>query len=30
VGKSLHPIRDKIARWRKILDIPYGEYILDK
>lgn len=30
VGKSLHPIRDEIARWRKVLDIPYREYLLSK
>jgi hypothetical protein len=28
VGKSLHLIRDEIARWRKILEDPYLEYLL--
>ena len=28
VGKSLHPIADEIARWRKILEMPYQEYLL--
>jgi hypothetical protein len=30
VGKSLHLIRAKIARWRKILNVPYQEYLLTK
>jgi len=27
VGKSLHLIRDEIARWRTMLEIPYREYL---
>ena len=30
VGKNLHFIRDEIVRWRKILEVPYGEYLLSK
>jgi len=30
VGKSLHLIRDEVARWREILEIPYGEYLLSR
>jgi hypothetical protein len=30
VGKSLHQIRDEIARWRVILDVPYQDYLLSK
>jgi hypothetical protein len=30
VGKSLHLIRDEIARWREILDVPYQEHLLSK
>lgn len=27
-GEKLHQIRDEIARWREILDIPYRCYLL--
>ena len=30
VGKSLHLIWDEVVRWRKILDEPYGEYLLSR
>ena len=30
VEKSLHLIRDEVARWRKILDEPYREYLVSK
>lgn len=30
VQKSFHPIRDEIARWRKLLEVPYQEYLLAK
>ena len=28
VGKSLHQITDEIARWRKVLEKPYQEWLL--
>lgn len=30
VQKSLHSISGEIARWRKILEVPYQEYVLGK
>lgn len=30
VSKSLHPIRDEIAGWRTILEVPYQEYVLNR
>jgi hypothetical protein len=27
--KSLHQIKDEIARWRKILEVPYQEHTLE-
>lgn len=30
VGKCLHLIKGEVARWRKILEIPYQEYLLGK
>ena len=30
VGESLQLIRDEVARWRKILEVPYQEYLLSK
>jgi len=27
VQKSLHIIRDEIARWRNILEVPYQEFL---
>lgn len=30
VGKSLHQIREEIARWRDILEVPYREFLLRK
>jgi hypothetical protein len=30
VGKSLHEIRDEIARWRIILEVPHQEYSLHR
>jgi hypothetical protein len=28
VGKSLHAIKEEIDRWRRILEVPYLEYLL--
>jgi hypothetical protein len=28
VEKSLHQTSDEISRWRKILEVPYREYLL--
>jgi hypothetical protein len=30
LGKSLHLIRDEIAHWRDILEVPYREYLITK
>ena len=30
VSKSLNLISDEIARWRKILELPYQEYLLSR
>ncbi len=30
LGKNLHLISDEVARWRKILEVPYQEYLLNK
>ena len=30
LGKSLHEISDEITAWRKILEVPYQEYLLGK
>jgi len=28
-GKNLHLLREELARWRIILEIPYREYLLN-
>lgn len=30
VGKNLHSIRNEMAWWRKILEVPYKEHLLAK
>jgi len=27
VGESFHQIRDEVARWRNILEVPYQEHL---
>lgn len=30
ISKNLHPIRDEMVRWKKILEEPYREYLQPK
>ena len=30
LGENLHFISDEIARWRRILEVPYQEYLLSR
>lgn len=30
LGKSLHEISDEITTWRKVLEVPYQEYLLGR